>query len=90
MLSGCRGSRTKSRKKAQMACCSGKSVNIRGTDSSDDEDCLTKIAGVLAPVLTAGHVAVRGTSSDDAEAGGVGSFWASCFFFCAFRRTALV
>lgn len=33
ILSGWRGRRTKSRKKAQMACCSGKSLNILGTGS---------------------------------------------------------
>ena len=40
--------------------------------------------------FTAGHVAVGGTSSEEAEAGGVGSFCEPSFFFWAFRRTDLV
>ena len=95
--SGCRGKSTKSRKNAQMACCSGKSLNIRGTVSSREADLLMALFGRMgAGVAEADHGVI---SPDEADFGGDGNLvviccvccWRCCsFFFWAFRRTAFV
>lgn len=62
-LSGWRGRSTKSRKNAQMACCSGKSLNILGIGSLDEYRFATIREG-SCPGLTVAHVVDVGSSED--------------------------
>ena len=70
-LSGWRGKSTKSRKNAQIACCSGKSLNIRGTFSSKEADLLMAVLGRMGAGVAEAESGVM--SSDDADFGGDGS-----------------
>ena len=65
-LSGCRGKSTKSRKKAQMACCSGKSLNMRGRAFSVELERF--LMAIQSPELFEGCVdTAEMGSSDDIE-----------------------